>query len=93
MIEEFKKTAVNTVTSANGFTVEVKFAGGVLYRDNQGETRIDSEWLVKPHRILLYKRGFEKVTRARVDSIFSNAARALEYMGHPVEVRGNDDHA
>jgi hypothetical protein len=29
MTEEFKKTGMNTVTSANGFTVEVKLAGGV----------------------------------------------------------------
>jgi hypothetical protein len=84
MAEEFKKTGVSAVISTNGFTVEVMGFGGVLYRDNQGETRIDSEWLVKPHRILLYKRSFEKIPRARFDTIFSNATRALEYMGHPV---------
>jgi hypothetical protein len=89
MAEEFKKTGMNTVASANGFIVEVKLAGGVIYRDDQGETRIDSEWSVNPHGIVLYTRGFEKVTRARFDTIFSNVTRALEYMGHPVQVEGD----
>jgi hypothetical protein len=60
MTEEFKKTGMNTVTSANGFTVEVKLPGGVLYRDDQGEIRIDSECLVDPHGIVLYTQGLEK---------------------------------
>ena len=41
MTEEFKKTGINTVTSANGFTVEVRLRGGVLYCDDQGEICID----------------------------------------------------
>jgi hypothetical protein len=86
MTEELQKTGANTVTSTDGFTVEVKYAGGVLYRDGKGEAHINSEWLVKPHRILLYKRGFEEMAGARVESIFSNVTRALEYMDHPVEI-------
>jgi len=82
---------VNTVTGANGFTVDFKFAGGVLYRDGKGEVRIDSEWLVNSHRVILYKRRFEKMSGAFMDNMFSNVVRALEYMGHPVEVWSNDD--
>ena len=90
MTEEFKKTGTNTVTSANGFTVEVRLRGGVLYRDDQGEIRIDSEWLVNPHRIVLYTQSLEKkVPRARLDTILSNAARALEYLGHPAQLEGD----
>jgi hypothetical protein len=86
MADEFTKTGVNTVASTKGFTVEVRLTGGVRYRDDQGETRIDSEWLVNPHRILLYKSGLEKVSPARLETMLSNAMRALEYMGHPAEL-------
>jgi hypothetical protein len=93
MSEEFKKSGLNTVTSTNGFTVEVKLAGGVLYRDSNGELEIDSEWLVKPPKlgIILYKgsrgnKGFDKMEQPRIDSIFCDAARALEYLGHRVEI-------
>ena len=43
MCQEFQKTGPNTVASVQGFTVEVKFAGGVLYRHNDTEVIIDSE--------------------------------------------------
>lgn len=86
MRDEFQKTGLNTVASAKGFTVEVKFAGGVLYRDANGETHIDSEWLAKPPGIILYKKGFDKMEQSRIDTMFSNVAEALEYLGHRVEV-------
>jgi hypothetical protein len=88
MSEEFKKTGVNTVTSEKGFTVEVKFAGGVLYRDSNGEVKIDSEWLAKPPGILLYKnkKRFDKMQQSLFDDMFSNVAKALEYLGHRVEI-------
>jgi hypothetical protein len=87
MIEEFKKIGVNTVTSSKGFTVQVKPMGVVLYRDANGEVEIDSEWLVKPPRILLYKnkKTFDMMDQSLFDSMFSNVARALEYLGHQVE--------
>ena len=87
MPHEFQKVGTNKVTSTNGFTVEVNFGGGVRYFDAEGEVRMDSEWLANPHAILLYKRGFEEVANtARIQRIFSNVTRALEYMGHPVQI-------
>jgi hypothetical protein len=86
MTEEFEKTKLNTVKSNTGFTVEVKFAGGVLYTDADGELRIDSEWLVKPHRILLYRPRRNPVALDHFQRILPNLERALNYMGHPPEV-------
>jgi len=86
MSEEFHKTGLNTVTHVKGFTVEVKFAGGVVYRDASGETLINSEWLAKPPGIILYKRGFDQMEQSLMDSMFSNVAKALEYLGHRVEI-------
>lgn len=86
MAELFQKTGANTVTSSKGYAVEVSLGGGVLYSDGEGQVHIDSEWLVKPHRILLYKRGLDAVPDRRLQDVFSNVARALEYMGHPTEV-------
>jgi len=93
MSEEFKKIGPNTATSENGFTVEVKVAGGVVYRENNGENFISSEWLVEPPKlgIILYKgdsgnKGFNKMEQSHIDNIFSNVKRALEYLGHRVEI-------
>jgi hypothetical protein len=91
MNEEFSTTAMNTVTSTKGFTVEVKFAGGVEYRDSNTEAHLDSEWLAKPPGILLYRtspgnRGFDKLQQPHADIIFDNIVRALKYLGHRVEI-------
>ncbi|MGA2788633.1 MAG: hypothetical protein ABSF60_14015 [Verrucomicrobiota bacterium] len=93
MSEEFKKTGPSTAASENGFTVEVKIAGGVLYHDANGDFIISSEWLVERPKmgIILYKgalgnNGFEKMEATLIDSIFSNAMRALEYLGYRVEI-------
>jgi hypothetical protein len=91
MCEEFQKTGPNTVASTRGFTVEVKFGGGVIYRHGDAEVTIDSEWLAKPPGIILYKRspankGLDNMDQGRVDSIFSDVARALMYLGHRVEM-------
>ena len=90
MCQEFQKTGPNTVASIQGFTVEVKFAGGVLYRHNDTEVIIDSEWLANPPGIILYERspgnkGMDNMDQAQVARIFSNVARALKYLGHRVE--------
>ncbi|WP_148664999.1 hypothetical protein [Sulfuricaulis limicola] len=84
MNHEFQKTGLNTVTSSQGFTVEVKFAGGVHYHDAIGDILIDSEWLVNPPRILLYRRR-AYVSDSRLNDVYANAQRALEYLGHRVE--------
>jgi hypothetical protein len=87
MSDEFQKTELNTVTSARGFSVEVMFAGGVQYRDSIGDVLIDSEWLVNPPRILLYRRrADDDVSDSRLNTVYSNAQRALEYLGHQVEI-------
>ena len=86
MSEKFKRVGVNIAVSSKGFTVQVKPMGGVLYRKADNEIEIDSEWLVKPPRILLYKAGFDQLEPSRVDSMFSDVARALEYLGHKVEI-------
>lgn len=93
MSEEFEKTGANKVTSSKGFTVEVSVGGGVRYRDATSENYINSEWLLKSPGtgIILYKgspgnKGFDEMEQSRIDSIFSNVARALEYLGHQVEI-------
>lgn len=91
MDDEFTKTSANTVTSSKGFTVQVTIAHGVWYRDADSEKHISSEWLAKPPGIILYKgsrgnTGFDKMEQSRIDGIFSNVARALEYLGHRVEI-------
>ena len=48
MNNDFSKSGSNSAISAEGFSVEVKFAGGVLYRDALGEISIDTEWRQKP---------------------------------------------
>jgi hypothetical protein len=90
-VSEFQKTGANTVTSSKGFTVQVKPMGGILYHESDSEIEIDSEWLVKPPGIILYKgspgnKGFNKMEQSHIDNIFSNVKRALEYLGHRVEI-------
>ena len=90
MNQEFTKTD-KIIVSSKGFTVEVKIAGGILYRDSTGEFEMDSEWLVKPAGIILYKgsrgnKGFEKIEQSRADAIFSDVARALEFMGYKAQI-------
>ncbi len=91
MKDELTKADVNTVTSSKGFTVQVKPMGGILYRDAEGDKHISSEWLANPPGIILYKgarvtRGFDKMEQSRIDSIFFDVARALEHLGHRVEI-------
>ena len=84
MGSEFQKTGVNTAASTQGFTVEVKFAGGVEYRDSVGTVSIDTEWLVNPSRILIYRKRSDE-TDPRLNEVYSNAQRALEFLGYRVE--------
>ncbi|MHB1530023.1 MAG: hypothetical protein ACYCXT_11465 [Acidiferrobacteraceae bacterium] len=89
MDAEFQKTGTNAVASAKGFTVEVKFAGGVEYRDSIGNVSIDTEWLVNPPRILVYRKRADE-SDSRLNEVYSNAQRALEFLGHRVETWVSD---
>ena len=90
MDSEFQKNG-RTVTSSKGFAIEIKAVGGILYRDPRGQFEIDTEWLVKPPGIILYKgslgnKGFEKMEQSQIDGIFFNAARAVEFFGYHSEI-------
>lgn len=87
MTEEFRKTAANTVESKSGFAVQWIPHGGVVYRDHDGEWRIDSELLVNPFRILVYEgsASLRSMEDTRREALLSNVRRALEHMGHRVE--------
>jgi hypothetical protein len=86
--EEFKKAGTNTVTSANGFTVEARFAE-VSYDDAAGHVDIYAEWGGTPTDVILYKQSLNGMTPSRVDTVLSNVTRALKYLGHRVELRSD----
>jgi hypothetical protein len=92
MSDEFTKTAKNAVVSKEGFSVEVKFAGGVVYREGDEEISIDTEWLVKPaFGMVIYKdshanKGLEGKDQAQTDAVFDKIIRALQFMGYRIEV-------
>jgi hypothetical protein len=88
MTEEFRKTAANTAVSSKGFTVQWIPHGGIRYRDALGTLRIDSELLVKPQRVLLYPQSasLRDMSTSRQEELLANVRRALEYMGHQVEL-------
>ncbi len=87
MTSEFLTVKPGTVRSAKGFTVGGTY-GALLYEDPSGELRISTELLVKPYRLLVYRNspGLRDATRVRQDEVLSNVKRALEYMGHTVEI-------
>ena len=79
MSAEFQKIGPNTVTSIHGFKVEVNYARGVKYVDDEGEIQIDSELLVKPYRIHLYPPS-DPAAMERFERILPNLTRALDYL-------------
>lgn len=90
MGQKFEKSG-KIISSSKGFTVEIKIAGGILYRDSRGEFEIDSEWLAKPPGVILYKgsrenMGFEEMEQSQIDAIFSDVADALSYFGYRPEI-------
>ena len=89
MSAEFQKIGANTAASTKGFTVEVKFAGGVEYHDSVGNVSIDTEWLVNPPGILIYRKRSDEIN-PRLREVYSNAQRALEFLGHRVETWVNE---
>jgi hypothetical protein len=86
--EEFKKAGTNTVTSANGFTVEARFAE-ISYDDAAGHVEIYAEWGETPTEVILYKQSLNGMATSRVDTVLSNVTRALKYLGHRVQVRSD----
>jgi hypothetical protein len=85
---EFTKTGPNRVSSAKGFTVTFHPQGGVDYADVGTSVRVDTELLVKPLMLRLYResKSLGGMTNTRADEILHNIQRALEYLGHPVEI-------
>jgi len=79
MSEEFQKIGRYAATSNNGFKVEVNYARGVKYVDDEGEIQIESELLVKPYRIHLYQPR-DPVVMERFQRILPNLTRALDYL-------------
>jgi hypothetical protein len=92
MLTEFRKTELSTASSNKGFEVKVEFGGGVLYKDENYNVRISSEWLVSPHRMLIYLSSFRTIERCRREEVFSNLRRAVEFLGHPVELWPDDNY-
>ncbi len=76
------------MTSTKGFTVTFHPRGGVDYTDASGTIRVDTELHVKPLKLRLYRESssLRKMASARADEILVNIKRALEYLGHPVEI-------
>jgi hypothetical protein len=79
MSDEFQKIGRYAVTSINGFKVEVNYARGVKYVDDEGEIQFESELLVKPYRIHLYQPR-EPAAMERFKRILPNLTRALDYL-------------
>jgi hypothetical protein len=85
---EFQTVKPGTVRSTRGFTVGGIY-GALVYEDPSGRLRIGTELYVKPNRLVVYRDGpdLKNATRARQDEVLSNVKRALEYMGHTVEIQ------
>jgi hypothetical protein len=85
MASEFQTVKPGTVISTRGFTVGGTY-GALEYEDPSGRLHIGTELLVRPPRLLVYRSGLRETTRARQEEVLSNVKRALEYMGHQVEI-------
>lgn len=91
MSQEFQRSGPNSVTSTEGFSVDVIPAGGVIYRGPDGVISIDSELLVKPtFGMVIYEgshanRGLENKDSIEIKAIFDRIAEALQFLGYRVE--------
>jgi hypothetical protein len=91
MTEEFHKSGTNAAVSSLGFTVSLNGHGGMTYSDRMGDVQIDTEWLFKPFRILVYGgshrgNGLEGRAPGEVDAMYKSLTRALQYLGYVVEM-------
>jgi hypothetical protein len=87
MASEFQTLQSGTVVSTKGFSVGGTY-GRLIYQDPSGQLRIGTELLVNPYRLLVCRNSpdLRDATRVRQDEVLSNMKRALEYMGHTVEI-------
>lgn len=84
----FKKSGKNTAIAPDGTTVELLFSGGILYRDQYGEIRIDAEWRLDPPGIAVRTSSYSRRGLGAADKrrTLHRIVSALECMGHRVEL-------
>jgi hypothetical protein len=82
MVQEFSEPKQNLV----GFFLELRVGGGLVFRDSQGSVTIDSEWLVNPPRMLIYRRNLDRSNMSRAEDVLKKVARALRFKGIQAEV-------
>jgi len=87
MTGEFQTVEAGIVVSTKGFAVGGKY-GALIYEDACGRLRIGTELFLRPSRLFVYRSSpdLRGATLARQDEVLSNVKRALEYMGHKVEI-------
>ena len=87
MDEKLEKTGTYSVSSTDGFVVELQ-QFGVLYHDASGESVIGYSWLGRPSGITLHPGTLSAhgLDQARIDLIIPRAVRALESVGWHVEL-------
>jgi hypothetical protein len=90
MNDEFTKLSPKSARSRNGFVVRIESHCEVVYEDETGEIRVDSEWLID-QGIALYRnshsnKGIDESNPSKIDTAFSNIIRTLRFLGYHVEV-------
>jgi hypothetical protein len=92
MSTEFEKVGPNNAKSARGFGVVWRPLGGVEYTDANGTIEVVSELLEKPLRLLVYRgsAALRTMPDNQAEEIVGNIVRALEYLGHQVEIHNPD---
>ena len=86
MTEEFSEDKINTIESNAGFVVELKFGGGIIFKDSRGSMAIDGEWLVNPRRMVVYSRKLDKFGSEYVSEVLDKVVRALRFKGIESEI-------
>jgi hypothetical protein len=94
-VEMFQKTGPNTVTSDEGFSVEVLGRTGLRYTEGDRVMRIDSEFLVGPHGMAVFGPSVQAwepphegdaVDDGERARILDNVRRAFKFEGFDIEV-------
>ena len=86
--ERFEKNGTYSVTSTEGYSVELEHQRGVVYRDAERTVVIGHSWLGRPSGISLHPSTLRAIglDAAVVDAITARTANALQYLGYYVEV-------